>query len=421
MYPHILSLAYRTFGVRPAIAFAVNAVAMGLTVSFVYLLALALFADRIAAACAAIILTLTPEQLIWSATAASEPTSSLAAVAAVLAAACFARSRSNAALAGTAVASAYAIQFRPESLLIVPIVALLLWQYARDEFSRPRLLWAALLFLAFASIHVAHVAAVRNEGWGTTAERVSMAYVRDNLRVNGWFFLRDPRFPAAFTLLAAIGWAVPRRPAGRATLAAYFALFFGLPLFFYAGSYDYGADVRYSLATYPPLALLAGLGVSAIARWTEGVVPRRATAAVLVAAAAAMFASVHLPVVRSRADSAWAARADVDFARSFVRSLPPGAYVLTHNPGMFHLWGVNAGQMSLAASAGALDLLGERYPGGVYLHWNYWCNTDDPVHRALCDRVRGFRPTETAGEYRLDDQHFVFYRVQSAQVRAAAP
>ena len=409
------------FGVRPAIPFAVNAAAMGLTVAFVYLLALALFADRIAAACAALILTLTPEQLIWSASAASEPTSSLAAVAAVLAAACFARSRSNAALAGTAVASAYAIQFRPESLLILPVVALLLWQHARDELTRPRLLWAALLFLALASIHAGHLAAVRDEGWGTTAERVSMGYVRDNLRVNGWFFLRDRRFPAAFTLLAAIGWAVPRRPAGRATLAAYFALFFVLPRFFYAGSYDYGADVRYSLATYPPLALLAGLGLSDIARWTEGVVSRRAAAAVVVAAAVALFVPVHLPVVRSRTDSAWAARADVDFARSFVRSLPPGAYVLTHNPGMFHVWGVNAGQMSLAASPDTLDMLGRRYTGGVYLHWNYWCNTDDPVHRALCDRVKGFRATEAVEEYRLDDQHFAFYLVHAARLRATTP
>jgi len=43
------------------------------------------------------------------------------------------------ALAGAAVAAAYAIQFRPESFLIVPVIGLLLWQRAREELTRPRL------------------------------------------------------------------------------------------------------------------------------------------------------------------------------------------------------------------------------------------------------------------------------------------
>ena len=35
---------------------------------------------------------------------------------------------------------------------------------------------------------------------------------------------------------------------------------------FYAGSYNYGADVRYSLMTYPPIAVLAGLGAARLVR-----------------------------------------------------------------------------------------------------------------------------------------------------------
>ena len=37
-YPHLLSVAYRVFGVRPATAFVVNAAVMALTVCAVYLL-----------------------------------------------------------------------------------------------------------------------------------------------------------------------------------------------------------------------------------------------------------------------------------------------------------------------------------------------------------------------------------------------
>src|SRR5258708_29098604 len=88
-YPHLLSLAYRVFGVGPTPAFAVNAVAMGLTVCALYVLVVMLFADRVAAFFAALLLALTPEQLVWSATAAAEPSASLASVAALLAEACF--------------------------------------------------------------------------------------------------------------------------------------------------------------------------------------------------------------------------------------------------------------------------------------------------------------------------------------------
>ena len=35
-------------------------------------------------------------------------------------------------------------------------------------------------------------------------------------------------------------------------MAIYFLVFFAIDLVFYAGSYNYGADVRYSLMTYPP-------------------------------------------------------------------------------------------------------------------------------------------------------------------------
>src|SRR5262249_19173569 len=189
-----------------------------------------------------------------------------ASVAALLAAACFVQSRSDTALAGVAIATAYAVQFRPESLLVVPVVVLLLWQRARDAVATPRMLWAALLFLVLTAVHLGHVVAVRNEGWGTTQERMALAFAIQNLHVNGWFYLRDARFPLAVTLLAAAGCVVPGVRAGRATMVAYFLVFFVVTLFFYAGSYDYGADVRYSVIVNPPIAILAGLGAAWLLR-----------------------------------------------------------------------------------------------------------------------------------------------------------
>ena len=50
----------------------------------------------------------------------------------------------------------------------------------------------------------------------------------------------------------------------RLLIALWFALFWGVFLPFYAGSYKYGADVRFALVSFMPLAVLAGYGAGAI-------------------------------------------------------------------------------------------------------------------------------------------------------------
>ena len=353
---------------------------------------------------------LIPEQLLWSATAAVEPAASLAAVAALLCAASFCESKSTVALAGTGVAAAYAVQFRPESFLIVPVVGLMLWRcVTREELRRPRLWAVGLLSFALVAVHFGHMVAVRNEGWGTNDARLSFGYVLSNLKVNGGFYLADERFPLVFTLLAAAGLAGRRFLAERLFFGVYFLLFFGIYLLFYAGSYNYGADVRYSLMTFPPLAVLGGLGASPIVAWLERWRPGlHATGAVI---AAIVFQFLwYTPVVRATTEEAWAARADVRFAGSLVAELGGNSYVLSHNPGMFHLWGVNAGQMSsIVNNPMQLHFLAVRYDR-VYLHWNFWCNVQDPVQQAFCRKALDGKAVEIVHEYRERDQRFALYR-----------
>jgi hypothetical protein len=370
------------------------------------------FGDRTAAAFAGFILLLIPQQILWSATAAVEPSASLACVAAVLCAASFCDSKTPLALAGTGAAAAYAAQFRPESFLIVPVIALLLWRcLTADQFTRVTVWAIALMFVALVATHVGHMTAVRNEGWGTNDARLSLAYVFPNLRVNGAFYVGDERFPWIVTLLAAAGLIARRFPLERLCFAAYFMAFFGIYLMFYAGSYNYGADVRYSLLTFPPLAVLGGLGASRMARWLERRVPGLRAAPVIAAGLAFQFLW-YAPVVRATTEEAWAARADVRFARSFASGLRGNSYVLTHNPGMFHVWGVNAGQMSsIVNNPGQLQFLGTRYDE-VYLHWNFWCNVQDPVQQGFCLKALAGKPFEVVREYRERGQRFALYRLR---------
>jgi Dolichyl-phosphate-mannose-protein mannosyltransferase len=408
-YSHLLSVGYRLFGVHTSTAFAVNASAMAAIVCAVYVLTWLVFRDRDAALFAGLMLALTPQQIIWSATAAVEPTASLAAVLALVCASYYSSQGGVAALCAFAVAAAYAVQFRPESILILPVAALVAWPRLRPEAGRPRAWWAGLLFLALVSVHIAHLYAVRNIDWGTNQARFSLGYVPANLAVNGWFYLRDERFPVLFSLLASVGLLTPAFRRERLAMALYFLLYFAIGLVFYAGSYNYGADVRYSLMTYPPIAVLAGVGASALVR----LVTRRAWAARPVMLTAMAFVFLwYAPVVRATTEEAWAARADVRFARLVASELPPNSYVLTHNPGMFQVWGYSGGQLPLIVQNPAyVRYLSGRYTGGVFVHWNFWCNVQDPVHPEFCKRALELGTVELVREYRERDQRFALYRI----------
>jgi hypothetical protein len=409
-YPHVLSLVYRVAGVHAGVPFAVNAVAMVATVWGVYLLGLLLFGDRVVAGFAGLLLTLTPQQLMWSATAAVEPTASLMCVLALVAALQAWRSGSAATLVAAVAITAYAIQFRPESLLILATLAILGWRH-RTALSAWRLGWMSLLGWLLLTVHVVHLVAVRNEGWGTSGARLSLQYLWPNLRVNGPFYVADERFPFIFTALALVGLLGRGWLAERAALLLYWLTFFGIDLLFYAGSYNYGADVRYSVLTYPSMAVLAGLGAARLATWLARLVPQGWERLAVTAGLSFQFLW-YAPVVRATTEEGWAARADVRFAHAVAATLPPSSYVLTHNPAMFHMWGINAGQMSLATvNPIQIDYLGSRYPGGVFVHWNYWCNAADPIQQQYCVTALGIVPTTVLREYRERDYRFAFYRL----------
>lgn len=413
-YPHLLSMVYRLFGVSESMAFATNALVAAVTPAALYLFVLILFSDRTAAACAGLVLALTPHQAIWGATAAVEPSASLAGVWALLAAAWFCRSGEARALVAAVVITAYASQFRTESILLIPVVAGLIWQHRRAEFQRSYFWWAGLLGLVLVAPLLGHLYSVRDESWGSPDARLSFRYLAQNLKTNAGFFLGDERYPVLFTLSAVAGLMAPGVRVSRLPLVLYFSLFFGIGLFFYAGSYDYGADVRYSLMTYPPLSALAGLGFAWGVRWFGSTGHVLAPRTVLLAA---LFAQSlwYAPVVRATTEEAWAARADVGFAASIAPSLRGNRYVLTHNPAMFHVWGVNAGQMSMVvANPSHLEYLLLRYRGGVYLHWNFWCNAQHPAQSFLCEQAFALKPTTKVAEHAEREQRLGFYRIESA-------
>ena len=145
---------------------------MAATVCAVYVLVWLLFRDRDAALFAGLVLALTPHQIIWSATAAVEPTRRSRRSSRWCARRTTNAREGTAALGAAAVSAAYAIQFRPESLLVLPVAGLLAWPRLRDEIRHPRTWWVGFLFLGLVAVPVAHLFAVRNLEWGASAAQV---------------------------------------------------------------------------------------------------------------------------------------------------------------------------------------------------------------------------------------------------------
>lgn len=415
-YPYLLSVVYRIGGAHYWTAPRVNVLCAALMVVLVYLLAAALFDDRRVARASALIAALIPQQLLWSHTASAETSAALFNLFAVVTAVYFIRTRTTPALLWMVAATVFAIQFRTESILVAAVIALAIAVWAPDELRSTRLWAASLAGAILATALLAHLFAVRNEGWGTTGDRFSLQYLGVNLRANGPFYVVDWRFPALYTLLGACGLILSRTRRTLVLPAVYFLVFFSVYLFFYAGSYSYGADVRFSLMTYPPLAVLAGAGGVELIRRAErfSLTPARAETA-FVALLAVQFLW-YLPLVRGVGEEAWAARADVAFSEHVIDSLSPNATVLTHNPSVFHLMGRNAAQLSIAVNESGYvhDVLMQRYAGGVFLHWNFWCNVADKVQQDFCASARDKYSTTVFKEYRERDYHFVFYRMERA-------
>lgn len=421
-YPHLLSVGYRLFGVRDRLAWAVNNACAALLPIVVFLAAAVVASGYVSAGTgtgaprwvaaapplAALVAALTPQQLLWSNTAAVEPSAALAGAVAVTTAVWFVHSRRTSALIWAVAATSYACQFRPESLLIVVVVAGVIVLGARGEFLRPRVWVAAGLGAILALPLAMHMMLMGNQGWGTTGPRLSLSFLAPNLAVNGPFYFSNVRFPAACTVLALVGVAATWRRALGPIWLLYFGLFWGVFLVFYAGSYDYGADVRYSLMTYPPVALAAGFG----AAWIAGRLPRRGPA-ILALGLLAQF-TWFLPLVRATGEEAWMARADVAAARSFASLVPDDAIVLTHNPSMFLLWGTSAAQMSIAVRDQDFvpAYLSRRHAGGVYLHWNFWCEVPDPSQAGFCTAIRDRFDMELVAERRERDKRFALYRLR---------
>jgi hypothetical protein len=384
--PYLLSWIYRIVGVSDRASHFLNPALVGLAAGAVYLgLALIPWALPAGAGLAAAILFIfTPLVLWWGNTVAVEPGAAATAVFAFFAACAHARLRDPETAQGLpasglllAATTAFAVYFRPESLLVFPLVAAVLWS-TEDRFIEDLSAWGALaLAAAMAAPNLLHLWSMREEDWGARdGRRFDFDFVSKNFHSNGGYFVDSKWFPLAGTVLAVAGalWLLKRNRTGGLALGLWFLLSWGVFILFYAGGYFYGASSRYGVVSCAPFAVFMGIGLAAL----YGRLRRVPVLCCGLAAGGLInwVAAMHYVPTLSR--EAVEAQADVDFVAKMAHLLPEGALVISPDPCMWNLQGINASQFYIIEHMVREEMreLANQYPGGVYIHWSFWHNAE---------------------------------------------
>lgn len=412
-FPFLLSLVFRFTGVREIAAHILNHALFSLGVLGSFWVAWLLWEDRWIAISAGLLYILLPQNLLWGATVAVEPGAAALTGWALVTWIVFLRQPGLATGASTAGAMAFAVQWRPESLLLIALAGASTFLLEPSRLRQRPVYTAALVVLLLLLPHLGHLWAVRGERWGVNeGGKFSWRYVPQNSRTNLAFYLEGRDHPRYFTLLTLLGIVVGRRWKEKALLLLWFALFFGVFIPFHAGSYRYGADVRFSLLSFMPLAVLGGGGARWLSGWLAGRRWQSRWVSALPLVAAVYFFSGYLPLVRSVGREAWAARADHDIARDVLERIPEQSIVLTHNPGMLQIMGQSAVQSSVASyEPHKVDGYFHQFAGGVYFHFNFWCNIPDALQNSFCNKILETYPTQVVEERSAGFYRYVIYRL----------
>ncbi|MCM0607195.1 MAG: glycosyltransferase family 39 protein [Xanthomonadaceae bacterium] len=392
-HPYFISLFFGLFGVNDSVAFFATNFAFFVSLFLIFILGLKLFRSEHTALVACYILISMPMVMRWSNTVSAEIVAMMFGLLSVVATFWFKEERSWPSLFLFVGAVTFGIQVRPESLLILLPIAFILFLDRNDSKKWEKFDSALLFGIILLIPHFIHLMVFRNNDWGNNGgDKFSLSIFLHNIKVNGPFYFVNYKFPALVTVLALGSYIAKPKEYWKSlvALSLWFFPMWGIFLFFYAGSYEYGVDVRYSLISAVPLALLGAQGFVQLSgmisdRFTFS---SRTTFMVLGSA----FLVYWLPFtyhLRLLGEEPREARFDAEYARQMQSKLPEDSVVLTHNVGMWLVFGQSAAQgfSALDNTDFVYKNLFVRHTGGVYFHWNFWCNTADESQKTICTKI----------------------------------
>jgi len=404
-WPFLISLAFQLFGTNEINAFFLNNMLFCGSIILAFFITWHLTGAYFASFVSALAFAVIPHNLLWSNTAAVEPSACFFAGVAALSLIIFIKTGKDRHLFLTAVLIPLACQMRTESLLMfLWVMIAILTLSPRMTISKGVWTWG-LLIAIFLLPHLLHVYSMGGESWGAEGDKFSLAFFWNNLHANGTYYLNNKHFPMLLTLLGTVGFLFSRHSMRwKGLILVWFLLFWGVFLFFYAGSYKYGADVRFALTSFMPLSILAGMGAGFMRDWIQDALSRTKDAGAKIPSTISsfrfpvsgllilliLFSFVpFLPLIRQEGQEAWGSRYDHKHAQEFIKKIPRRSIILTHIPTMFLLW--KQGAIQTHAGIDRPDLIKsllKKYDGHVYFHYNYWCNTKTERNRRLCQAIK---------------------------------
>ncbi|MDX1778480.1 MAG: glycosyltransferase family 39 protein, partial [Thermodesulfobacteriota bacterium] len=172
-WPYILSVVFRLFGVHEIAAFLTNNLVYALTIVTTFFIGYLLFNSYRVGLYSALIFALMPECMIWSNTTAVEPSAALFPGMALACSLIAIRVREVKALFLLAVVAAFAIQFRPESIMFLSVIGVVILIWGRGELKKGEFYLLVALFFLLIIPHLAHLFSVKEMGWGSSGPKFS--------------------------------------------------------------------------------------------------------------------------------------------------------------------------------------------------------------------------------------------------------
>ncbi len=393
-YPFLISTCF-LFGNIETPAYYFTAIISSLTILTVFFIAYLLFENKKISLFSTLIFVLIPVAIRWAPTTSTDTVFMFFSGLVVFAFLSYFKNSSNRLLLFSFASLAYAIQIRPEGILLIFIVMFMFIFFKRNLFSMIGKKWFLIIFVIFLLLivpHLLHLNSVKEDNWGSSQNKLGLEYVSGNLYDNGMFFFENTRFPVVFSIFALIGLFLYRFWKESLFLVLWFVLFFGLYLLFYAGSFNYGVDVRYSLTMYPPVAILGGCGAFLIAdtlnKFVAKLVDRKWSSMISIVVVILVISASFFPFisfVSSNGEKAWDARLHHDFLVEKMKELDDDSWIITLVPSIVLINGKNAIDPNFLRDQEKLNKLLTKNTS-IYFYEGYWCQSE-PFKSNICQYI----------------------------------
>ena len=445
-YSAFISMFFFFFGVKESVAYTATILVGTLSILLIFTIAYLLFKKQSIALYASLIFSLIPENIRWSATTSLGPFFVFFTLLTVALFLLYSTTKSYLILTAAILSFAIALQGRPEANLLFLLIALLLVLFNKNplkDMKNYRFILLIFLLVILITPNIIHLKKSSSDTWGTSGKKFSLEYLDNNGRDNAKFFFENTRFPVIFTILAVIGmmYSVKDHKKELLLLLIWFFLFFGIYAVFYAGSFNYGTDVRFSLSLYPSVAIFAAIGLYLIERTLSkinfsfntirfyflklimkkeyfnpekpeksqlGIWSVRGIIIILILISMMPFYNY----ISTYGEKAWDAKAVHDFAvRESEEIKQQDCYVFSHISSMFLVNGVNSLQIHFQTNKRIVNDIFKK-TDCVLFYEGYWCVNVRAHKEGVCKRMHDNFDLTVYSRHEERNKNFTFYTVE---------